>query len=95
MRSRYCAHAIGQIQYIVDTWEREQRLQLDIAAIKTWALNSEWLGLQILTSNNGSVGDDTGEVEFAASFKSEGRVQLHRETSQFVCRDGRWYFVNS
>ena len=95
MRSRYCAHATGQIQYIVDTWVLEQRLQLDIDAIKTWALSSEWLGLQILTSSNGSAGNDTGKVEFAASFKSEGRAQLHRETSQFVCRDGRWYFVNS
>ena len=95
MRSRYCAHATGQIQYIVDTWEQEQRLQLDIEAIKTWALNAEWLSLQILTISNGAEGDDTGKVEFAASYKSEVRVQLHCETSQFVCRAGCWYFVNS
>lgn len=95
MRSRYCAHACGQIQYIVDTWEQEQRRELDINAIAQWALNSQWLGLQVLSCHKGLAGDSDGTVEFVASFKSGGELQLHREKSTFICRDGRWFFLNA
>lgn len=95
MRSRYCAHACGQVQYIVDTWEQEQRRELDIDAIAQWALNSQWLGLQILTCTKGLAGDSEGTVEFVASFKSAGELQLHREISKFVRHNERWYFLNA
>lgn len=95
MRSRYCAHATGHIDYIVATWESEQRAQLDINAIRQWALSSKWLGLQVLTTKLGGSTDSEGTVEFAASFIADGSPQLHREESQFVRCDGRWYFLNS
>lgn len=95
MRSRYCAHASGQIQYIVDTWEAQQRSQLDVEGIKQWALSSQWLGLQILVCKNGMAGDSEGTVEFVASFKSGGELQLHREVSTFIRRNERWYFLNA
>lgn len=95
MRSRYCAHTCGQIQYIVDTWEAQQRSQLDVEGIKQWALNSQWLGLQVLACKNGLAGDGEGTVEFVASFKSGGELQLHREVSTFIRRNERWYFLNS
>lgn len=95
MRSRYCAHTCGQIQYIVDTWEAQQRSQLDVEGIKQWALNSQWLGLQVLACKNGLAGDGEGTVEFVASFKSGGELQLHREVSTFIRRNERWYFLNA
>lgn len=95
MRSRYCAHTCGQIQYIVDTWEAQQRSQLDVEGIKQWALSSQWLGLQVLACKNGLAGDGEGTVEFVASFKSGGELQLHREVSTFIRRNERWYFLNA
>lgn len=92
MRSRYCAHATAQIQYIVDTWEASQRATLDVAAIRQWALSSTWLGLQILATEQGLPGDTDGRVEFVASFKNGDAPQLHRENSKFMAVDGRWYF---
>jgi len=93
MRSRYSAYATGNIDYLLNTWDESQRASLDVDAIRDWANRSQWLGLQILTCERGLAGDESGRVEFVASFKNSEGLQLHRENSQFVNRQGRWYFL--
>ncbi|MGJ0453500.1 MAG: YchJ family protein [Methylocystis sp.] len=95
MRSRYTAFARGDIDYLVDSLAPESRYDFDRKAITHWSRNSQWLGLEILSTEQGQQGDETGYVEFVAHFTSEGERYAHRERSLFRhdAQDGRWYFL--
>jgi SEC-C motif-containing protein len=95
MRSRYSAFAVANIDYLERTLAPEARHDFDRKAIAHWARNSQWIGLDILATEAGQVGDKTGYVEFIAHFVNEGERMAHRERSLFRHddADGRWYFV--
>jgi SEC-C motif domain protein len=92
MRSRYTAFVLGKIDYLEDTLAPETRHDFDRKAITHWASQSQWLGLDILSTEQGQEQDDSGYVEFVANFLNEGERYAHRERSLFCKRDGRWYF---
>ena len=94
MRSRYTAHVLGQVDYLVDTHDPATRGGLDRAAIARWALGSTWLGLSILATVRGGRDDDDGIVEFEAAYASGGARHVHRERSRFRRCDGRWRYVS-
>ncbi len=83
MRSRYTAHAVGAIDYLLDTWAPEIRAQLNRQQVQQWAQESDWLGLKIVASHGGQLHDSKGEVEFIASYHQNGQLYQHRERSQF------------
>jgi SEC-C motif-containing protein len=95
VRSRYTAFAIGDIDYLVDSLAPESRHDFDRKAITHWSRSSQWLGLEILSTEQGPTGDETGYVEFVAHFTSEGERYSHRERSLFRhdAQNGRWYFL--
>lgn len=95
MRSRYSAFAVEDIDYLERTLAPEARHDFDRKAIAHWARHSQWLGLDILSTEDGQAGDKTGYVEFVAHFVNEGERLAHRERSlfRFDDADGRWYFV--
>lgn len=94
MRSRYSAFATGNIDYLEETLAPEERHDLDRSHITDWSQNSTWTGLEIRTTEAGGEGDATGVVEFLAKFERDGKPQVHHETSRFLKRDGRWYYVD-
>ena len=47
MRSRYCAYALGEIDYLVSTTLPAQQAGLDRQAIEQWSRQSQWLGLTV------------------------------------------------
>jgi SEC-C motif-containing protein len=87
MRSRYTAHVLGRVDYIVDTHDARTRGGIDRAAVERWARGSEWLGLRIVAA-----GDDV--VEFQATYRAGGATLVHHERSRFARRDGRWCYVD-
>lgn len=95
MRSRYTAFAQVKIDYLVDSLAPEARHDFDRKAITHWATQSEWLGLEILSTEEGGENDARGHVEFVAHFVLDGERLAHRERSLFRhdAEDGRWYFV--
>lgn len=95
MRSRYTAFARGDIDYLFGTLAPEARHDFDRKAITHWSSQSQWLGLEILETERGGPGDESGYVEFVAHFNSEGERYAHRERSLFRhdAEDGRWYFL--
>jgi len=93
MRSRYTAFALGRIDHLVDTLAPGTRDDFDRKAITHWSRSSEWLGLDILSTEEGQAGDETGYVEFVAHFINDGQRHAHRERSLFRKEDGRWYFL--
>ena len=94
MRSRYTAYVHGEIDYITETHDPKSRDKHDPEQARKWSEGSEWLGLEILSTESGGPEDDTGLVEFVARFRVEDEEQEHRERSLFVKRSDRWYFTD-
>lgn len=94
MRSRYSAFAKGEMDYIYNTHHESTRGELDMDSVKTWALDSEWLGLEIRETEKGGEQDAEGKVEFKCKFIFNGQEQTHHELSTFVKEKGQWYFVD-
>lgn len=66
----------------------------DKEATRVWANDSEWLGLEIRSTEAGSADDDEGYVEFLATFTENGAPRVHHEMSYFKKEGGVWYYVN-
>ena len=95
MRARYSAYARGEIDFLFESLAPEARYDFDRKAVTHWATQSQWLGLDILSTEQGESGDSQGFVEFVAHFVLEGEERAHRERSLFRFDEGdsRWYFV--
>lgn len=87
MRSRYSAFAKRLPGYLQSTWHpatRPSDLELDPT--------QRWVGLRIIATHAGDVGDDSGTVEFEASYETAtGSGRLH-EVSRFERVDRRWMY---
>jgi SEC-C motif-containing protein len=95
MRSRYTAYVLGKIDYLHDSLAPEARYDFDSKSVTHWSTQSQWLGLEILSTEEGAPGDERGFVEFAADFILDGNRTTHRERSLFRFDHDvqRWYFV--
>lgn len=94
MRSRYSAYVVGAIDYLGETLHPDSRSDWDRQATQKWADQSEWLQLEIRSTQAGGADDDEGQVEFIALFKDQGVAKQHHELSLFKRLDGRWYYVD-
>lgn len=95
MRSRYSAYVVGNIDYIKNTLAPEAQSDFDYKSAKDWSQQSKWLGLQIIKTEKGQAGDQTGVVEFVASFEFAGEKNDHHEISQFRKDNrGHWLYVD-
>ncbi len=93
MRSRYSAYQAGAIDYLGDSLHPDHRTDWDAKATRRWADSSQWLGLEILSTEAGGEQDDQGTVEFVASYREQGVTKRHHEVSRFSRHEGRWYYV--
>ena len=85
MRSRYSAFALGEREYLLETWHPDHRpasLELD-GSIR-------WIGLEVLGHQESG---DSATVEFEARLIRAGTVSAMHELSEFLCSDGRWYYT--
>lgn len=88
MRSRYCAYVLARADYLIATWHpstRPKPISLDISG------QGQWLGLKVIRAQNDAA---TGEVEFIARHKVNGKAHRLHEVSQFVRENGRWVYVD-
>ena len=93
MRSRYTAHAVADIDYLMATWLPSQRRHVERAQVAEWAEQSQWLQLQVIGTEAGTVHDSDGWVEFIATCHHRGKPCVHRERSHFRRRGQRWYYA--
>ena len=94
MRARYCAFAQGKIDFLSNSLHPEHRGDHDVDATRRWAENSEWLGLQIISTEKGGEDDSEGIVEFIATFKEKDVIRQHHERSSFSRVGDEWFFVD-
>lgn len=89
MRSRYSAFVTGNDDHLFRTWHPRTRPQPPYGDP-----NTTWVGLRILDIIDGQIDDETGTVEFEATFETDGETQVMRERSTFEKRAGRWMYVD-
>ena len=89
MRSRYSAFVVGNEDYLRYSWHPDncpKNINLDE--------KTQWLGLKIKSTRAGSIDDETGEVEFIARNKIDGKASRLHENSRFNRFNGRWVYVD-
>ena len=87
MRARYSAFVFEREDYLKATWSAEQcpsTIEFD-AGVK-------WLGLDV--KRHRQIDAEHAEVEFVARSRLNGRANRLHELSQFVKKDGRWFYVD-
>ncbi|MGL5918409.1 MAG: YchJ family protein [Cetobacterium sp.] len=92
MRARYTAFETGNIEFIVDTHHPETKVEMDVEETKRWALESEWVSLEIISTEAGTENDSEGIVEFKVLYKENGKDIIHHEKSRFLKVDGKWLY---
>lgn len=94
MRSRYTAHVLVRPEYLIETHDPRTRAGLDLDKVRTWAAETDWLGLTIVQTEAGLHSDDTGVVTFVARHDSGQGPTLHHERSTFRRIEDRWFYVD-
>ncbi|MFN8789896.1 MAG: YchJ family protein [Bdellovibrionales bacterium] len=93
MRSRYTAFVKSDISYLKKTVGGAAAREFNEAEAKRWASESEWRGLEILSTEKGRPSDSTGTVEFVARYRQDGQDLEHHEISKFrKDSQGHWMF---
>jgi len=89
MRSRYSAYAVGDLDYVWQTWHPRTRPE---AVIPNDELT--WTGLEMVDTVGGEPGDQSGEVEFRARYRQGQQTGTLHERSRFAVRAHRWFYVD-
>lgn len=91
MRSRFAAVRDADAEWLLGSWHPSPRpASLDLTD------NPTWRGLQIIDTVAGGPDDDTGIVEFRATYLVPGGgVGVQQERSRFVREGSRWYYLGT
>jgi SEC-C motif-containing protein len=93
MRSRYSAYAEHAVDYIIETCLPGGKNPIDRKQTRDWSEQSQWLGLKILSLDQGGAEDSRGTVEFEAAYEREGQRETHHETASFKKEGGVWFYA--
>lgn len=88
MRSRYCAFALQDGAYLLQTWHSATR-----PASIEFDPDLHWYQLQILSRSGGGLLDQSGTVEFVARYRVAGKIGEQYENSYFVRAPGGWLYL--
>lgn len=91
MRSRYTAYSMAKVEYIGNTMYGRASKDFNAEAAEEWAKKVKWMKLQIINSD---MDGDKGTVEFVAHFSDNGRASVLHELSEFVKKDGKWFYID-
>jgi SEC-C motif-containing protein len=89
MRSRYSAFVQRNAAYLRKSWHPDT-----CPAEIGFDDNTRWLGLKIIATLAGKAVDSSGEVEFVARYKLNGRAYRLHENSRFVRYRGEWVYLD-
>lgn len=91
MRSRYTAYVLRNGAYLHRSWHPTTRPNKKSLLQLT---PTDWQGLTVVRTEQGSEQDANGIVEFIAHYQEAGIAQQLHETSRFVREAGKWYYVD-
>ncbi len=93
MRARYSAYTQAEMDFLFMSLHPDRRDENDRESARDWAENCQWHGLEIVETTGGSAEDETGTVEFVASYTYQDEDQRYHEVASFRKEDGAWYFT--
>jgi SEC-C motif-containing protein len=93
MRARYSAYATQNVDFIMSTFEKQEKDNIDPQGTKSWSAESTWNGLSIIAVDKGGPADTEGTVEFEADYTRKGLREVHHETARFKKIDGAWLYT--
>ena len=89
MRSRYSAFVLANVNYLQKSHHSTTRPnKQEKRDIEKWTKSVNWLQLEILNTT-----EDT--VEFKASFKENGSIQVIHENSKFCKENNHWVYLGT
>jgi SEC-C motif-containing protein len=68
--------------------------EFDEQMSRAWSAQAKWHGLEIVGTEAGGDGDDSGVVEFRALYTANGEFCNHHEVAQFVREKDGWKFAD-
>ena len=92
MRSRYSAHVLKLVDFVVDTYHPSCGAQEQRAGIQD-SIDSDWCELRVLSTETGQNRDE-GFVTFQAFLKEDDQLLCLEERSRFVRESGLWYYID-
>ena len=92
MRARYTSYVTGDIDFLKASSTAEVQAEFDEEASRSWSRAATWHGLEIVRTEQGGAGDETGVVEFRALYSANNEFCNHHEVSQFVREADGWKF---
>lgn len=92
MRARYSAFVKQEIDFILASISPARKKEFDRKGIEEWSKNTDWAGLEIVSTEKGGPDDSKGQVEFIASFREKEVVEKHHELATFVKHNDAWFF---
>lgn len=92
MRARYHAYETCDMEFIKESHDPDNTEGIDWAECEKWARESQWLGLEIISTTKGGEDDKDGIVEFKATYIENGKTIVHHERSYFVKKNGVWFY---
>ena len=94
MRSRYSAHALVRVPYILATCHPSIQPYQEAAAIEKWCRSAQFLKLEVLETKAGKASDERGTVRFIAWTKEGGKLAGIHERSTFEKVNGQWTYAS-
>ena len=91
MRSRYSAYVLKGDKYLYKSWSKTTRPSKKSLRQNQ---NTEWLGLSIVRTEQGTIFDSEGVVEFIARYVENGQEQKTHEVSRFIRENGKWVYLD-
>ena len=92
MRARYTAYVRHEIDFIMDSLSPARKKDTDRKATEEWSQQTQWDGLQIISTEKGGPNNEAGQVEFVAKFREKEETKEHHELASFLKLKGSWYF---
>lgn len=92
MRSRYTAHVLKLVDYVVDTYHPSCHAQAQRESIAQ-SVESHWIKLDVADVEVGSH-EDEGFVTFYAYFEDDQQLYCLGERSRFLRESGVWYYID-
>lgn len=92
MRARYCAHELGLIDFVVNTYHpscqaRDERNEI------AESIKGGWCKLEVVSAEPGH-NEDEGYVTFNAYFLEDKRQYSFTEKSRFLRENGQWFYID-
>lgn len=94
MRSRYTAFSKANVDYLLRSHASQTRPVKDRKNIERWAKSVVWMGLSIIRTESGESNEETGYVEFKATYLENGQPAQIHEKSLFQRENGKWVYVS-